>query len=298
MHAIEIIGVTKKYDNTVAVKDLHLSVKQGEVFGFIGKNGAGKTTTINIILSMIHKDEGIIKVNDKPITFNDENYKKSIGFVPDVPVFPSYMNAKEYLKYTVDIFHATDYDIEETLDFVGLKGQDKRISNYSRGMKQRLAIAQALVHNPDIIIMDEPTSALDPIGRKDVLEIIRKLKGTKTIFYSTHILEDAEKVCDRIGLINEGSLLLVDTMDNIKHTYYKDHFYIETESKREDLFELIDKKYSGKATIKDKGVMVDFNTDKTTNNEVLSYLIENGEKIVTLMPLSNTLEDVFIEVTK
>ncbi|MCK5388324.1 MAG: ABC transporter ATP-binding protein, partial [Candidatus Izimaplasma sp.] len=199
MAAIKTVNLTKSYNNQIVLKDLNLTIKKGEVYGFIGKNGAGKTTTINLILSLITKDSGDIFINDSEVKYIDQQYKTKIGYVPDVPVFPGYMRAKDYLKFTSEIFdmkkEEVNQRIEEVLEFVDLPNSKKKISSYSRGMKQRLAIAQALLHDPEILIMDEPTSALDPIGRNDVMNMIYKLKGSKTIFYSTHILDDIERVC-------------------------------------------------------------------------------------------------------
>jgi len=301
MEAIKTINLSRSYGKTTVLKDLTLAVNKGEVYGFIGKNGAGKTTTINLILSLIKSDSGTVFINEKEINFKDQLYKRKIGYVPDVPVFPSYMTSKDYLIYTLDIFDMKDSEsnkkIQEILDFVDLPNDKKKIGSFSRGMKQRLAIAQALIHDPEILIMDEPTSALDPIGRNDVMNIIYKLKGSKTIFYSTHILEDVERVCDKIGILDKGVLLLEGTLDDIKKTYYDNKVYIETTSEPKVLLNIIrGLKVVKNSKIKKNGVVCNLD-DKTDENTLLKKLIDNDEKIIEFSKEKTSLEDIFIRLT-
>ena len=301
MIAIETKNLTKTYGLKKALNNLNIQVNQGEVYGFIGRNGAGKTTTINLILSLIHQTKGSVYINEEKVKFSDQKYKQYIGYVPDVPSYPKYMNALEYLTYTCDMYEMKKSIIKgkvlEVLDFVDLKDHKKKISAYSRGMKQRLAIAQALVHDPDILIMDEPTSALDPIGRKDVMNIILKLKGKKTIFYSTHILEDVEKVCDRIGLLNFGELVLEDSIENIQKRFFNNKMLIETDQKPEVLKELLDNlAVENKIEIYEKGIICDLE-GKTSAQDILSLLISKGVKIFGFRRQMATLEEVFVKVT-
>mgnify|MGYP000929290807 FL=1 len=301
MSALTIVDLNKSFKDTHVIKNLNLNIKQGEVYGFIGKNGAGKTTTINLILSLIHKDSGLIKLFDKEVFFTEQQYKKEIGYVPDVPVFPSYMNAYDYLLFTLDIFNDvedSDHRIKEILEFVSLENNSKRISSYSRGMKQRLAIAQALIHNPSILIMDEPTSALDPQGRKDVIDIMMKLKGQKTIFYSTHILDDVERVCDRIGILHNGNLILEDTIENLKHEFYARRVHIVSKSSPDVLLEKIKKTDTVKKFRKENnGVTVQFK-DEMRSNALLEELIKMEEEIVSYMQVVPTIEEIFLQKTQ
>jgi len=301
MVAIETKNLGKIYSDKVALKDLNIRINQGEVYGFIGRNGAGKTTTINLILSLIHPSSGEVFINGNKVKFKNQDYKKLIGYVPDVPTFPKYMNAIEYLTYTCDMHEIADNIIKsrvlEVLKFVDLEDHKKKIGAYSRGMKQRLAIAQGLVHDPEILIMDEPTSALDPIGRKDVMNIILKLKGKKTIFYSTHILEDVEKVCDRIGLLNKGVLVLEDSIKNIQDNYFNTKMLIETDKTQGELIELLkNKNVENNIEKNHKGIICDLKGE-TTAQDILQILIDNGIKINEFRRLNSTLEDVFIRAT-
>ncbi len=301
MAAIKTVNLTKSYNNQIVLKDLNLTIKKGEVYGFIGKNGAGKTTTINLILSLITKDSGDIFINDSEVKYIDQQYKTKIGYVPDVPVFPGYMRAKDYLKFTSEIFdmkkEEVNQRIEEVLEFVDLPNSKKKISSYSRGMKQRLAIAQALLHDPEILIMDEPTSALDPIGRNDVMNMIYKLKGSKTIFYSTHILDDIERVCDRIGILDDGVLLFESNMADIQEQFYSNNIYIETENDPSTVM----KKITSNNLINDvkidhNGIICKLNGD-IDSNTLIKKLIELDEKIVEYKKVKTSLEDIFIKLT-
>jgi ABC-2 type transport system ATP-binding protein len=300
MNALTINDLNKSFKDVHVIKDLNLDIKQGEVYGFIGKNGAGKTTTINLILSLIHKDNGKIQLFEEEVFFTEQDYKKKIGYVPDVPVFPSYMNAYDYLMFTLDIFNDIDnYDerIKEMLEFVSLDNNKKRISSYSRGMKQRLAIAQALIHNPDILIMDEPTSALDPQGRKDVIDIMLKLKGNKTIFYSTHILDDVERVCDRIGILHKGQLILEDTIENLKHEFYARRVHVVSKSSPDILLSKIEKSDSVKKFRRENnGVTVQLRDDMRSN-ALLDELIKMEEEIVSYTQVVPTVEEIFLQKT-
>ena len=301
MEVIKTTNLSKSYNNTTVLHDLNLTVLKGEVYGFIGKNGAGKTTTINLILSLIEADHGNILINNKEIKAKDQLYKSKIGYVPDVPVFPGYMSSKDYLTYTLDIFNLKKGDyknkIQDVLDFVDLPNDSKKVSSFSRGMKQRLAIAQALIHDPEILIMDEPTSALDPIGRNDVMNIIYKLRGSKTIFYSTHILEDVERVCDKIGILDNGVLLVEDTLDNIKKDYYNNKIYIETKNHSKDLIKKInDINLVENTRIEQNGVICNLNGN-IDENTLLKKLMELDETIIEFSKVKTSLEDVFIRLT-
>lgn len=294
---ITISNVTKYYNNFKALNEISFEVFEGEVFGFIGKNGAGKTTTINIMLSLLKANEGSISFFDKEIDISDIEYKKNIGYVPDVPVFPTFYTAFEYLKFIVELYGVdkTKEDIIEMLQFVGLEKSNKRVGQFSRGMKQRLAIAQALIHDPQVLIMDEPTSALDPTGRKDVLDIIQALRGKTTIFYSTHILEDAEKVCDRVGLIHEGNMMFVKGIDEITNDYIQSQVYVTFDGEFDASTHNIPKLLRYLKPYLNGHI---FEFDSGSVNDAILKLIDLGLIIKSFELMHPSLEDVFIEVTK
>jgi ABC-2 type transport system ATP-binding protein len=223
MDALKLINLTKKFNNGVtAVDNLNLTVPHGSVYGFLGRNGAGKTTTLKMITGLSRPTAGDIYIYDKKIEFGKPASNNNIGYMPDVPEFYSFMTAREFLFLCGRLHKMTDDDIKkrireifELINF-DLKRLKNKISGFSRGMKQKLAIAAALLHSPDLIMLDEPTSALDPIGRKETIQIIDSLKDKYTVIFSTHILSDVERVCDRIALIDKGALILDGSVSEIK----------------------------------------------------------------------------------
>jgi len=189
---------------------------------------------MKIILGLLKPDSGSVTVCGEKVTYGESKANRHIGFLPDVPEFYGYMNPMEYLKLCGEIAGLSKTQIksrsEELLELVGLKDQKKRISGFSRGMKQRLGIAQALLNEPKLLICDEPTSALDPIGRKEILDILLAAKGKTTIVFSTHILSDVERICDRIAVLHDGKLALCGTLSEIKERHRLHGFILEFEN--------------------------------------------------------------------
>jgi ABC-2 type transport system ATP-binding protein len=236
MCVLEIRQLYKRFGLHEVLKGLDMDVPEHSIFGFVGQNGAGKTTTMKIILGLLEPDSGSVTVCGEKVAYGESRTNRHIGFLPDVPEFYGYMNAMEYLKLCGEITGLTKAQIksksEELLELVGLKDQKKRIGGFSRGMKQRLGIAQALLNEPKLLICDEPTSALDPIGRKEILDILLAAKGKTTIVFSTHILADVEKICDRIAVLHDGKLALCGTLSEIKESHRLRGFIIEFESEQ------------------------------------------------------------------
>ena len=224
MSALSIKGLSKSYSSiklqkVTALVGLDLEVATGEMFGFLGPNGAGKSTTIKSIMGLIRPTAGGVQVFGVPAT--DPSSRRRIGYLPENPSFFDFMTAREYLTF-VGSTYGMDHtslrkESERVLDLLDLtRSADRPIRGYSKGMVQRLGLGQALVHDPDMYILDEPMSGLDPIGRALVKDIIRDLKQRgKTVFFSTHITTDVEAVCDRVGVIANGVLEAVDSVDSI-----------------------------------------------------------------------------------
>ncbi len=206
---IEVKNLKKSYFGENVVHNISISIKKGEVFGFLGQNGAGKTTTIKMIVGITSPDEGTITIGGKPSS--DLDMRENIGFMPEAPYFYERLTGFEFLKFCGDLFKnsKSENEYDHILRQVGIHwAKDKRISDYSKGMKQRLGFAQTLVNDPDYIFLDEPLDGLDPIGRKEIKEIIGALKKRgKTIFLNSHILYDIEELCDEVGIIHKGKLL-------------------------------------------------------------------------------------------
>ena len=236
--AVETKGLTKKYKTTTAVNNIDINVPEGCCCGFLGKNGAGKTTTIKMLVGLIQPTAGNIKLMGEPQQFGQQ-CGALFGYLPDVPNYYGYMTGEEFLFLCADICKIPRTEAKKRVkDLLALVGLDKtrtRIAGYSRGMKQRLGIAQAMINNPKVIFMDEPMSALDPMGRRDVADIIASLKGT-TVIFSTHILADVENVCDYILIIEKGKIVAQDTIDNLRRRHSENtaklRFFAESDALR------------------------------------------------------------------
>ena len=209
--AIELRGLTKRFGDTLALDRCDLAVRPGVVFGFLGRNGAGKTTALRILAGLARPTSGTAHVLGHDVTASSNVVRAQIGFLPDVPGFYPWMTAREYLDFAGRLFaldRATiDARANALLEMAGLASVTARIGGFSRGMKQRLGIAQALINAPNLLMLDEPTSALDPIGRREVLEMVASLRGRTTVFFSTHILADVERVCDAVAILERGRIV-------------------------------------------------------------------------------------------
>lgn len=297
---LSITDLKKTYGSLEALKGISLNVKKNEVYGFIGKNGAGKTTTIELILDFIKRDSGEIMFDGVPIENGDYLYKDRIGYVPDAPVFPKYLTAREFLKTSIELSAHTPEDpekqVDQVLQFVGLKDNTQKIGSFSRGMKQRLSIAQALIHKPEFLIMDEPTSALDPVGRMEILKLIKALSKSMTIFYSTHILEDAEKVCDKIGLIDKGRVLLEENTKTLfENTETTLHTLVTNKSHEATMNALKPLTTLKNISIKNDALRIELG--ETLPFTLFQKLHEADIEVRTFKEERKTLEELFIEVT-
>jgi ABC-2 type transport system ATP-binding protein len=218
--AIEIHGLTKLFDDVAALNGVELRVHEGSVFGFLGPNGAGKTTTLRILTGLARPTAGTAAILGHDVVRATNDVRAAIGFLPDVPGFYNWMSAAEFLRFAGSLFGLRGRPLAERaaalLDLAGLAGVQTRIGGFSRGMKQRLGIAQALINAPRLLLLDEPTSALDPIGRKEVLDMITALAGRTTVFFSTHILSDVERVCDAVAVLNRGQVVAQSGIEELK----------------------------------------------------------------------------------
>ncbi|NTW95526.1 MAG: ABC transporter ATP-binding protein [Erysipelotrichaceae bacterium] len=231
MDILEIQHLSKRFGSTQAIDDLSFSVPEGSIFGFIGQNGAGKTTTMKLVLGLLKTDQGSVLIDGEKVSFGETKTNRKIGYLPDVPEFYNYLRAREYLDLCGKITGLSNELIksrsDELLSLVGLSKVTKKIGAYSRGMKQRLGIAQALLNEPRLLICDEPTSALDPLGRKEILDILSQVKGKTTVLFSTHILSDVERICDHVAVISHGKLMMADSLANIKANHASESISIE-----------------------------------------------------------------------
>jgi ABC-2 type transport system ATP-binding protein len=221
---IDIVNVTKTYakGSKPAVKDLNLTIPDGEIFGFLGPNGAGKSTTIKMLVGILAPDNGSISFDKMDIVFDSLRAKEMIGYVPDEPRFYEKMTGRRHIQFVCDIFKVSDEDMQQRLNTLAQrfsleKALDDEISSYSHGMKQKLGVIAALIHRPRILILDEPMVGLDPKASFLLKETMRDYcKQGNTVFFSTHVMEVAQELCDHIGIISQGSLLFFGTVKELQ----------------------------------------------------------------------------------
>jgi ABC-2 type transport system ATP-binding protein len=218
---IQTHGLSKTYKNLTALQSLDLTVQHNSIFGFLGPNGAGKTTTIKLLLGLITPSAGTASIFGMDTVRQSVDIRARIGYLPQEPHFYEYMTARQTLRFTARFFYkgpvkAIEARVEEMLHMVDLvEKADRPISTFSGGERQRLGIAQAQVNYPDLLILDEPAASLDPLGRRDVLEVMSKLRKYSTIFYSTHILDDVQKVSDTVVILNKGKLVVQGPIEEL-----------------------------------------------------------------------------------
>ncbi len=287
----------KKGRHVEALRNLNLQVLKGEVFGFLGPNGAGKSTTIKLLMGLIHPTQGRFSING--IDGTSLAYKKSVGYLPENPSFYDYLSGEELLHFIGRTFGMDDADLSEKserlLQLLELHEARKRpIKSYSKGMVQRLGLAQCLIHDPDIFILDEPMSGLDPLGRILIRDIILDLKSEgKCVFMSTHILNDIETICDRVGIIVKGELKFVDSIQDIMTRGIKGYlFTFKTIS--EGMVTFLKSRGDAKT---DKGGM-SFQVKQNDMESVLREIVKDGETSIQLIePVRKGLEELFAEIT-
>lgn len=305
MNVLTIQNLSKSFGKQKIIDDLNMSVPEGSVFGFIGKNGAGKTTTMKMILGLLQPDNGKIHVCNEPVRFGQTKTNQFIGYLPDVPEFYNYMTPIQYLKLCGKVIGLSKAEIlkrsQELLSLVGLNGTAKQIGGFSRGMKQRLGIAQALLAQPKLLICDEPTSALDPVGRKEILDILYKISGTTTVLFSTHILSDVERICDHAAFLNEGKIAVSGTLADMKAFHGHDSLLLEFSTEKDLQFFkrqgpaeplLLHSEENHRELI-----LHDRNMDKVQNS-LFRILAETGVCPVKIELMEPSLESLFLEVVK
>lgn len=237
MNILNIENLHKRFGAHEVIRGLTFSVPENTIYGFLGSNGAGKTTTMKMLLGLLRPDTGTITVCGEPVRYGETKTNRHIGFLPDVPEYYGYMKPMEYLTLCGKIAGLNRSLIrtrsEKLLSLVGLETANKKIGGFSRGMKQRLGIAQALLNEPRLLVCDEPTSALDPVGRKEILDILLSVREKTTILFSTHILSDVERICNHVAVLQDGSLALNGTLSELKQQHKQDTVCIEFASMEE-----------------------------------------------------------------
>jgi ABC-2 type transport system ATP-binding protein len=293
-HPIRTEGLTKVYDGVKAVDSLDLSVIKGQVFGFLGPNGAGKTTTIGMMVGLIEPTSGKCFINDLDVTKKPMEVKRITGYLPDGVGFYATLSARQNLKYFSKLYDmkGADARIAELLGYVGLGGVEKPVGAYSRGMKQRLGLAQALLNGPGVIFLDEPTNGLDPQGVIQFRKIIKEQAAEgKTIFFSSHVLEEVQQACSTIGIISKGRMIAQGTPEEFRTAHkggtVRIHVKVAGSMPRLADPRILDAAYNdGSATIK---------ASADIRDDISRELAREGLTIRELSVEEQTLEDIFLE---
>jgi ABC-2 type transport system ATP-binding protein len=300
--AIRCDGLRKTYGRLEALKGLDLTVATHSIFGLLGPNGAGKSTTIKLLTRQIAPTAGRAWVVGVPITGQAADVRSRIGYLSEQPAFYPWMTGREFLDFIGELFGLSPgvrrQRCDELLELVGLTGAARRkIGGYSHGMRQRLGIAQALINQPEVLILDEPISALDPIGRKEILELLAGLKGQSTVFFSSHILADVDRICDEIAVLHRGVLLAQAPTQALKEQYAQPIITIELETDANVLVSLLGQE-SYVQTVEVKGaearVLV---TDLALAKRCLpECLVKAHLPLLRYEVALPTLEDVFVRL--
>ena len=296
MDILTIRGLTKHFGDKEVLRGLELTVPEHSVFGFIGKNGAGKTTAMKAVLGFLKVDGGEITVCGERVVYGQTPTNRHIGYLPDVPEFYSFMTAREYLRLCGESLQIEGREIEkrseELLLLVGLAEETHRIKGYSRGMKQRLGIAQALLSRPRLLICDEPTSALDPIGRREILDILSSVRHQTTVLFSTHILSDVERICTDVAFLHDGKIAVQGAASVIKDARGGEQFGVEMmdgDGKRRLLEAFPDAKQTDGETLLLSG-------GEERMQAVLAFLSAHRLPVRKIERHEPSLEDLFLEV--
>jgi len=293
---IEFLDVSKFFGEHKALSNASIKIEDGITIGIVGPNGAGKTTLIRLLCGILKPTSGQILVNGMDLQKHSTDIKKIIGYLPEEPNLYERPKASELLEY-FGLLYGVPSDkikqrIDELLDLVGLSDRkDWRVSSFSKGMRQRLAISRALIHDPKIIVFDEPTMGLDPLTSIKIREFIKSLKKDKTIILCTHYMYEAEQLCDKIAIIDKGKIKAYDTIDNLKKDYIKEKtFKVGLKNMRKEVLDKIS--HDDKLRIEEKGE--NYLVIKVKEYEDLRYLLQ--EEIIYFEDLTHYLEEVFIEL--
>ncbi|MGB9877017.1 MAG: ATP-binding cassette domain-containing protein [bacterium] len=303
MEAVRTEGLTKHFYDPLrrqavtAVDNLDLVVERGEIFGFLGPNGAGKTTTIKMLLGLIFPSSGQAWVLGNPI--GDKKTREKISYMPENPYFYDFMTGEELLHFYGSLFGLKGKTlrdkVDELLELVGLsEHRKKEVRGYSRGMLQRIGIAQCLLNDPELLILDEPTSGLDPIAHREVRELFIRLKEQgKTILLCSHQLSDVEMVCDRVGIMNKGKLVKLGKLEELLRV---GEMEIAVEGLEPGKIEQVEKVAS--RVYKKDGDYLLYADGEEKAQEIIDFVRNNGGKILSIVPLRRSLEELFVEIVK
>lgn len=300
---IKVSGLTKDYGARRAIENLSFDAQQGEIVGFLGPNGAGKTTTMRILTGYMPPTDGEAIVAGYDVVEESLEVRKRVGYLPEtVPLYAD-MVVFDYLKFMGELRKIPNLDerVDEVLDMVGLFDRaNGYIGNLSKGMRQRVGLAQALLHRPEVLILDEPTIGLDPGQVVEVRELIREIGKERTVLLSTHLLNEAQNICDRVLIINKGKIVTEDTTENLQARLIgAERVVLRVRGDADELAKTVKavKGTQGVVTKEDGSVEFEFVSGKDVRPEVAKQVVNSGYELIELRPLGMSLEEIFLELT-
>ena len=297
--SIEVNAISKYYGAQKALDEVSFSIKKGEIVGFLGPNGAGKSTLMKILTTYLAADEGSASVNGFDVNVQQKSVQQSIGYLPEHNPLYLDLYVREYLEFNADVFGVSKSRIEEVIVLTGLKSEShKKIAQLSKGYRQRVGLANALLHNPDVLILDEPTTGLDPNQLTEIREVIRNVGKDKTVFLSTHIMQEVEAICDRVIIIDQGKIVTDKKLDTA--IVENQEQIIEVEFDRAPTEESLSNLQNLVAKVNTNGNLweLTFLSNRDMRSVVFDFAHEHGLKTLSLNQKNKNLETLFREVTK
>jgi ABC-2 type transport system ATP-binding protein len=301
---IRVSGLIKDYGTRRAIDSLTFEAEQGEILGFLGPNGAGKTTTMRILTGYMPPTDGEATVAGYDVVSESIEVRRRVGYLPETVPLYNDMTVFDYLKFMADLRHLPDGEdrVDETLEMVGLEDRaEGYIANLSKGMRQRVGLAQALLHRPEVLILDEPTIGLDPGQVVDVRNVIREIGKERTVLLSTHILSEAQQLCDRVLIINKGKIVAEDTPANLQASLIgSERGMVRVRGEADDLIDSI-RQIKGITSVqpKEDGVLeFQFAPGQDVRATVARATIEAGYDLLEMRPIGMSLEDIFLQLTR
>lgn len=295
--SIEVRNITKLYGNQKALNEVSFTIKKGEIVGFLGPNGAGKSTLMKILTGYVKASEGVVLINDFNINTHKIDAQKNIGYLPEHNPLYLDMYVKEFLQFNASVYKVSKVAVEQIIVKVGLTPEaHKKIGQLSKGFRQRVGLAAALLHNPDVLILDEPTTGLDPNQLVEIRNLIKEVGKDKTVLFSTHIMPEVEAICDRVLLINKGKIVADKNLDVFKKNKEQ---VIEVEFeyaiKKQLILTVPNLKLATNSS--DTSWVLTFKTSEDMRSVVFDFAQNNGLKILNLTTTTKNLESLFRELT-
>ncbi|HEX8574759.1 MAG TPA: gliding motility-associated ABC transporter ATP-binding subunit GldA [Flavobacterium sp.] len=297
--SIEVNNISKSYGAQKALDTISFSVKKGEIVGFLGPNGAGKSTLMKILTTYIDADEGTAIVNGHDVTLKQKAVQQSVGYLPEHNPLYLDLYVREYLAFNADVYKVAKSRIEEVIELTGLTTEShKKIGQLSKGYRQRVGLANALLHHPEVLILDEPTTGLDPNQLVEIRNVIKNVGRDKTVFLSTHIMQEVEAICDRVIIINHGKIVADKKLDTLISADKEQVIEVEFDYKIEEVAISRIPHLKSYKNIHDMTWELTFLSDKDMRPAVFDFAHDNGLRTLQLNQKNKNLEAVFREITK